>query len=87
MPLGPRFLSDLGNSSLGRPLRREEPAASGSHASQQVVPVFLEAPGMTLGDTEEDGDRRSLGSWGRPEGERTDADGARLHAAFLGPWL
>ena len=47
---------------------REEPAAPKSHVSQQMVPVFLEAPRMTLGDAEEDGDWRSLGGRGRAGG-------------------
>ena len=59
------------------------------------VPVFPEAPGMTLGDAEEDGDWRSLGGWGKARGrEEGTADGARRHdgfsdamTAFLTPWF
>lgn len=62
---------------------REEPAAPKSHVSQQMVPVFLEAPRMTLGDAEEDGDWRSLGGRGRAGGrEEGTANGARRHDGF-----
>ena len=47
-------------------MKREGPAAPKSHVSQQVVPVFLEAPGVTLGDAWAAGEGPEEGKKGQP---------------------